>query len=461
MPINDATSVTGARMAVIDEPAAGRDVAVEAGRSRAAGMQGVARAAIEGRRRGLRAILPFLGPAFIACVAYIDPGNFATNISGGARFGYRLLWVIVLANLMAMLLQSLSAKLGIATGHSLPELCRQHFPRRVVYGMWIVAEVGAMATDLAEFLGATIGFNILFHIPLLPSALLTGLCTFAILGLQRFGFRPFEAIIGVLVGVIAASYVVETALARPDWGQIAYHSVVPWLNGDSTLLVVGIVGATVMPHVIYLHSSLTQHRIVGRNSDEARRIFHFEVVDVVFAMGLAGVINMAMLFMAAKVFHDSGHSNVGTIQQAFQTLAPLLGGASSVVFGVSLLASGLSSSAVGTLAGQIIMQGFVDFTIPVWLRRFLTMLPALVVIAIGLDPTQVLVASQVVLSFVLPVPIVSLILLTRRRDLMGEHLVNRPLTNVLAGACATVIVLLNVVLLYATFGGAIPGAGVS
>ncbi|MGI8914163.1 MAG: Nramp family divalent metal transporter [Chloroflexota bacterium] len=448
-------------MAVIDDPAAGSALDLGEVPTEPVGMQGAARAALDGRQRGLRAILPFLGPAFIACVAYIDPGNFATNISGGAQFGYQLLWVIVLANLMAMLLQALSAKLGIATGFSLPELCRQHFPRRVVYSMWVVAEVGAMATDLAEFLGATIGFNILLHIPLLPAALLTGLCTFAILGLQRFGFRPFEAVIGVLVGVIAASYVVETVLARPDWGQVAYHSVVPWLSGESMLLVVGIVGATVMPHVIYLHSSLTQHRIVGRNPEEARRIFHFEIVDVVFAMGLAGAINMAMLFMAAKVFHDSGHSNVATIQQAFQTLTPLLGGASSVVFGISLLASGLSSSAVGTLAGQIIMQGFVNFSIPVWLRRFLTMLPALIVVAIGLDPTQVLVISQVVLSFVLPVPIISLILLTRRSDVMGQHLVNRPLTNVLAASCAGVILLLNVVLLYSTFGGRFPGAGAS
>jgi manganese transport protein len=446
-------------MATIDGPVASAPPTTNTDAAEPTGMQGAARAALDGRQRGLRAILPFLGPAFIASVAYIDPGNFATNISGGAQFGYRLLWVIVLANLMAMLLQALSAKLGIATGHSLPELCRQHFPRPVVYAMWIVAEVGAMATDLAEFLGATIGFNILLHIPLLPAALLTGLCTFAILAMQRFGFRPFEAVIGVLVGVIAVSYLVETVLAKPDWGQVAYHSVVPWLSGDSMLLVVGIVGATVMPHVIYLHSSLTQQRIVGRNPAEARRIFHFEIVDVVCAMGLAGLINLAMLFMAAKVFHDSGHQNVATIQQAFQTLTPLLGGASSVVFGVSLLASGLSSSAVGTLAGQIIMQGFVDFSIPVWLRRLLTMLPALIVVAIGLDPTHVLVVSQVVLSFVLPVPIISLILLTRRDDVMGQHLVNRGVTNMLATACAIVIVLLNVVLIYATFGGGIPGTG--
>lgn len=419
--------------------------------------QRAARAAIEGRRRGLTALLPFLGPAFIACVAYIDPGNFATNIGGGAQFGYNLLWVILLANLMAMLLQSMSAKLGIATGMNLPEMCRRVFPRPVVYGMWLVAEVGAMATDLAEFLGAAVGFNLLFHIPLLAAGLLTGICTFVILAFQRFGFRPLEAVIAALVGVIAASYVVETALARPDWGQVAYHSVVPWLSGDSMLLVVGIVGATVMPHVIYLHSSLTQGRIVGRDSEEARRIFHWEIADVLIAMGLAGLINMAMLFMAAKVFHETGHTDVATIQNAFATLTPLLGGVSSVVFGVSLLASGLSSSAVGTMAGQVIMQGFVGFSIPVWLRRFLTMLPALIVLAVGLDPTQTLVVSQVVLSFVLPVPLVSLFLITRRRDLMGDRLVNRPLTSALVAACIVVIICLNAILLYSTLGGVLPG----
>ena len=437
-----------------------------AGRRRADGAtagatQRAARAAIEGRRRGLRALLPFLGPAFIACVAYIDPGNFATNIGAGAHFGYNLLWVILLANLMAMLLQSLSAKLGIATGCNLPELCRRHFPRPLVHGMWGAAEVGAMATDLAEFLGAAVGFNILFHLPLLAAGLLTGLCTFAILGLERYGFRPLEAVIGLLVGVIALCYLLETVLARPDWGQVAYHTVVPWASGDSTLLIVGIVGATVMPHVIYLHSSLTQRRIVGRNPTELRRIFRFEIADVVIAMGLAGLINMAMLYMAAKVFNASGHTDVATIDQAFQTLTPLLGGASSVVFGVSLLASGLSSSAVGTMAGQVIMQGFVGFTIPVWLRRLLTMLPALLVIAAGVDATRVLVISQVVLSFVLPVPVISLILLTRRRDVMGAHLVNRPTTNVLAVGCAVAILALNVLLLYTTFGGSLPGTGAS
>jgi manganese transport protein len=422
-----------------------------------AATQAAARASIEGRTHGLRALWPFLGPAFIACVAYVDPGNFATNIAGGAQFGYNLLWVILLANLMAMLLQSLSAKLGIATGLSLPEACRHAFPQPVVYLMWIVAEVGAMATDLAEFLGAAIGFNLLFGMPLLLAGLLTGLATFAILGLERYGFRPLEAVISALVAVIALCYVVETALARPDWGQIVYHTVTPWISGDSALLVVGIVGATVMPHVVYLHSSLTQRRIVPRDEGEARRIFRFEVVDVGIAMTLAGVINMAMLYMAASVFHSSGHNEIGNIEEAYRTLTPLLGGLAGAVFAVSLLASGLSSSTVGTMAGQVIMQGFVSFTIPLWLRRLVTMVPAFVVIALALDPTQVLVISQVALSFVLPFPVVSLLILTSRRGLMGG-LANRRLTNALAGACTAIILALNLLLLYITFGGTLPGA---
>jgi len=415
-----------------------------------------ARASLEGRSTGIRAILPFLGPAFIASVAYVDPGNFATNISGGAQFGYNLLWVILLANLMAMLLQTLSAKLGIATGLNLPEACRKEFPQTVVYGMWAAAELGAMATDLAEFLGAAVGFNLLFHIPLLPAGILTGVCTMLILSLERYGFRLLEAVITVLVGVIALSYLIETFLAQPDWGQVAYHTVVPWVSGDSALLVVGIVGATVMPHVVYLHSALTQRRIVPRHEAEARRIFHFEVVDVTIAMSLAGLINMSMLYMAASVFHTSGHEDVGSIEQAYRTLTPLLGGLSGTVFAISLLASGLSSSSVGTMAGQVIMQGFVNFSIPIWIRRLVTMAPAIIVIALGLDPTRVLVISQVALSFVLPIPVISLILLTRRRDLMGG-LVNRPWTTVAASACTVVILSLNVLLIYITFGGILPG----
>jgi manganese transport protein len=416
-----------------------------------AGTRAAARAALEGRKKGLLAILPFLGPAFIACVAYIDPGNYATNIQGGSAFGYNLLWVIVLANLMAMLLQTLSAKLGLATGHNLAELCRLEFRKPVVYAMWIVSEIGAMATDLAEFLGASLALNILFAIPLLYATLITGVVTYLILLLERRGFRPLEAVITALVGVIAVSYVLETFFSRPDWGQVAFHAVVPWLSGTQSILFsVGIIGATVMPHVIYLHSSLTQQRIIPRSEQEARRIFRWSIPDVVLAMGLAGLVNMAMLYMAAATFHAYGHSNVGDITTAYQTLAPLLGGAASLIFAVSLLASGLSSSTVGTMAGQVIMQGFVGFTIPIWVRRVVTMIPAVIVAAIGLNPTNTLVISQVVLSFVLPLPVNTLVMITRRRDLMGT-LVNKPITTWAAIACSVVILGLNVWLLYSTF----------
>jgi manganese transport protein len=413
-------------------------------------------ATLDGRRRGIAGFLPFLGPAFIACVAYIDPGNFATNIQGGSAFGYKLLWVIVLANLMAMLIQGLSAKLGIATGRSLAETCRDHFPRATVYAMWIVSEVGAMATDLAEFLGASLGLNLLLHIPLLPATLLTGIATYAILTLQRYGVRPIEALITTLVGVIAASYIVETFYVRPNWGQVAYHSVVPWLGHGSTLIAVGIIGATVMPHVVYLHSALTQDRIVPRSEAEAKRIFRFTIPDIVIAMGLAGVINMAMLYMAASTFFTHNMTNIANIPSAYHTLTPLLGPAAAAIFAISLLASGLSSSTVGTMAGQVIMQGFVGFTIPIWIRRAVTMLPAVVIVAIGADPTQSLVISQVVLSMVLPLPVIALTYFTRRRDVMGA-LVNRRSTTVLAIVCSAIILTLNALLLYETFGGVVPG----
>ena len=420
------------------------------------GLQLAAREAIAGNRRGIRAILPFLGPAIIASVAYIDPGNFATNISGGALFGYALLWVILLANLMAMLLQSLSAKLGIATGHNLAEMCREHFPHRLNVAFWITQEVAAMATDLAEFLGAAIGFNLLLGIPLFLAALITGIAVYGILAFQGKGFRGIEAFIALMVGIIAGSYIVETILAKPDWGQIAYHTVVPSLPGsDAVLLAVGIIGATVMPHVIYLHSALTQNRVVPGNDVEAQRIFGFEKVDVALAMGTAGLVNMAMLFMAAKVFHFTGHTNVADINTAYQTLTPLLGGAASLVFAISLLASGISSSHVGTMAGQVVMQGFVNFSIPIWIRRCMTMVPALVVIALGVDPTRTLVISQVVLSFTLPIPIITLIIFTRNPRIMGV-MVNHRLTTILASLCAVVILLLNVLLLYQTLGGQLP-----
>ncbi len=413
-----------------------------------AGTRAAARAALDGRKKGVLAILPFLGPAFIACVAYIDPGNFATNIQGGSAFGYNLLWVIALANLMAILLQTMSAKLGLATGQNLAELCRQEFRKPVVYAMWIVSEIAAMATDLAEFLGASIAINLLFGIPLLYATLITGVVTYLILTLERHGFRPIEAVITALVGVIAVCYLIETFFSRPNWGQVGFHTVVPWLGGTQSILFsVGIIGATVMPHVIYLHSSLTQQRIVPRSEQEARRIFRWSIPDVVIAMGLAGLVNMAMLYMAAATFFAHGQSNVADINTAYQTLTPLLGGAASLVFAISLLASGLSSSTVGTMAGQVIMQGFVGFTIPIWVRRLVTMIPAVIVAAIGLNPTNTLVISQVVLSFALPLPVITLIMFTRRRDLMGT-LVNKSITTWAAIACSVVILSLNIWLLY-------------
>jgi manganese transport protein len=402
----------------------------------------------ESREAWYRRLWPFLGPAFIACVAYVDPGNFATNIQGGAQFGYMLLWVITASNLMAMLVQSLSAKLGIATGMNLAEMCREQFPRGIVWTMWVLMELVAMATDLAEFLGAALGFNLLFGMPLFVAGLLTGATTFAILALERRGFRPLEAVISGLVGVIAFCYIIETILDRPDWGKIAFHAVVPQFGGtESVLLATGILGATVMPHVVFLHSALTQGRIVTRDPGELRRLFRFECVDVAIAMGLAGLVNGAMLIMAAATFFEKGLTTVGTIEEAHRTLAPLLGSASSWVFAISLLASGLSSSTVGTMSGQVIMQGFLHWQIPIWLRRLVTMLPALAVIGIGLEPTRTLVFSQVVLSFGLPFALVPLVLFTARARLMGV-LVNRRSTTVIASLVTFLIIALNIFLLY-------------
>jgi manganese transport protein len=414
-----------------------------------------ARQILSGRseKSGLARLLPFLGPAFIASVAYVDPGNFATNIQGGAQFGYTLLWVIMASNLMAMLIQALSAKLGIATGLNLAEQCRARFPRPVVLGMWVLMELVAMATDLAEFLGAAIGFNLLFGIPLWIAGILTAIATFVILGLERYGFRPLEAVITALVGVVAVSYLIETVLDRPDWTNVLIHAVVPGFSGkESVLLATGILGATVMPHAIFLHSALTQKRIVVRQPEQVRRLFRFEVMDVLIAMSLAGLINAAMLIMAAATFFRQGLTTVGTLEEAHRTLQPLLGQAAGWVFAISLLAAGLSSSSVGTMAGQVIMQGFLHWHIPVWIRRLVTMIPSLVVIALGLDPTRTLVISQVVLSFGLPFAIIPLLLFTSRRDVMGV-LVNRRVTTLLFSLVAMLIVALNLYLLYQTFWG--------
>ena len=406
-----------------------------------------------GRRRGMLQLLPFLGPAFVASVAYIDPGNFATNIQGGSEFGYRLVWVVLASNLIAMLVQALSAKLGIATGRNLAEMCRERFSRPVVWTLWILMEGVAMATDLAEFLGAAIGFNLLFGMPLLPAALLTGICTLVILALEQQGFRPVEAVITTLVGVIAGCYLVETVLDRPSWGAVAASIVHPMLGGpEAVLLAVGILGATVMPHVIFLHSALTQRRVATENAEQAKRLVRFELADVVIAMTIAGLINAAMLVMAASTFWGHGLTKVASIEEAHKTLAPLLGPASSAVFAVSLLASGLSSSTVGTMAGQIVMQGFLHRQISIWLRRLITMAPAIAVIALGLDPTRTLVISQVILSFGLPFALVPLVLFTRRRDLMGP-LANGWLVSVAAVLVTAFIIGLNLYLIVQTIRG--------
>jgi manganese transport protein len=397
-------------------------------------------------------ILPFLGPAFIACVAYIDPGNFATNVAGGSRFGYRLVWVIVAANLLAMLIQTLSAKLGIATRRNLPEVCRDQLPRRASFFLWLQAEAIAMATDLAEFLGAAIGIHLLTGMGLFPAAVLSGLAAFAILGLQRFGVRPFEAVVAALVGVIGVCYVAELGFAHPDFHQVLKHAVTPQFGGnEAVLLSVGILGATVMPHVIYLHSALTQDRIVAETEEDEKTLLRYTRIDVLVAMTVAGLINVAMLVMAASTFFKTGLHHVDSLEGAHKTLQPILGGASSALFALALIASGLSSSAVGTLSGQVVMQGFIQRQIPVTVRRLVTMIPAFIVIAIGVDPSRTLVISQVVLSFGIPFALIPLVYFTSRRDLMGG-LVNRKITTVAASVVAAAIVALNIFLLGQTFG---------
>jgi manganese transport protein len=415
-------------------------------------IRGQAGEVLSGRgKKGLKRLLPFMGPAFIASVAYIDPGNYATNISSGAKFGYMLLWVVLLSNLMAMLIQALSAKLGIATGHNLAEQCRLNFSKPVVYFMWGLMEIAAMATDLAEFLGAALGFNLLFGIPLWLAGLLTAAATFIILGLERYGFRPLEAVISAMVGIVAVCYVVETFLDKPVWKDVLYHAVVPQFQGpESIILATGIIGATIMPHAIYLHSALTQGRIIVRNPAQMKRLFRFEIYDVLIAMAAASLINSAMLVMSASAFHLQGLNNIGTIQEAYRTLQPLLGPAAGTIFAISLLASGLSSASVGTMAGQVIMQGFLHREIPVWVRRLVTMIPSLIVILLGLDPTRTLVLSQVGLSFGLPFAIIPLVMFTSRRELMGE-LTNRKLTTILAGLISCLIVVLNIYLIYTVF----------
>jgi manganese transport protein len=414
------------------------------------GTRAAARAVLDGRRKGLRAVLPFLGPAFIASVAYIDPGNFATNIQGGARFGYLLLWVVLLANLMAMLIQYLSAKLGIVTERNLPENIRARWPRALSWGMWIQAEVMAMATDIAEFLGAALGLNLLFGVPLLPAGVLTGVLAFAILELQSRGFRRFEVAITGLLGIIFLGFLYETLKIGPSAPE-SLRGFIPGLSGSSSLyLAVGIIGATVMPHVIYLHSALTKGRMPVRDDRERARVLRFERVDVIVALGLAGIVNLAMLAVAAKLFHTPALSGLSTIPQAHMEFGRLVGGTAALAFAMALLASGASSSSVGTYAGQVVMAGFINVRIPVMLRRALTMIPALVVLALGMNPTDALVLSQVVLSFGIPLALIPLVMLTGRRDVMGVF-VNRRLTTILAWGCAILITGLNLFLLYQQF----------
>jgi manganese transport protein len=398
---------------------------------------------------GLRTALAFGGPAVIASIAYMDPGNFATNIQAGAKYGYGLLWVVLLANVIAMLFQALSAKLGIVTGRNLAELCRDHFPGPVVLAMWVASEIAAMATDLAEFLGGAIGLSLLLHIPLLAGMTGTAVITYGLLMWQQLGFRPLELVIGAIVGVICICYLIEMFIAPIDWSAALFHTVTPQLaDREAVLLAVGIIGATVMPHAIYLHSGLTQARVPVRNDDDRRLVLRYSNREVVIALSMAGLVNMAMVMMASSAFH-AGHPEVAEIETAYHTLTPLLGAAAAGIFLISLIASGVTASTVGTLAGQMIMQGFVRFRIPLWLRRLVTMLPAFVVIALGAAPTRALVISQVVLSLALPLPMISLIIFTGRADVMGVF-ANGRATRVIA-ICATALVLaLNAVLIYQT-----------
>lgn len=397
--------------------------------------------------RNLKGLLKFLGPAFVVSVAYIDPGNFATNISGGSSFNYNLIWVILWSNLMAIFLQTMSAKLGIATGCSLPEMCAKVFSKRANWIFWIVGELGAMATDLAEFIGGTLGLYLLFRIPMIYAGLLTGVLTFIIVYMEKYGQKMVETIIAALIAVICVAYTIELFLARPAWTQVGMHTLIPSLpNGEAVLIAVGMLGATVMPHVIYLHSELVQHR--NTNSSDKEKLHHLkmEKIDILIAMNIAFVVNAAMVIVSAAVFFKHG-IKVSTIEEAHRSLQPLLGNLSSGAFGIALLASGLSSSAVGTMAGQTIMKGFVNLSIPINLRRIITMLPALIIIALGINPMRVLVLSQVALSFILPFPIIQMLLIAGRKDLMGI-LVNKKFTKIVGFIIATMIILLNIILLY-------------
>ena len=414
-----------------------------------------ARQVLRGEPVGWLGYAAFAGPAVIASIAYVDPGNFATNIQAGARYGYGLLWVVLLANLIAMLFQALSAKLGIVTGRNLAELCRDHFSRPIVLAMWVVSEIAAMATDLAEFLGGAIGLSLLFHLPLLHGMIVTAIVTYGLLMIGNFGFRPLELIIGGMVSVIALCYVVEMFVVPIDWGAAAIHTFVPQLpDGRALLLAVGIVGATVMPHAVYLHSGLTQARMPVHDDAERRQVLRFSNREVIAALTVASLVNLAMVMMASSAFH-AGHAEVAEIETAYHMLTPLFGAGAAFVFLISLIVSGISASTVGTMAGQMIMQGFVGFRIPIWVRRLVTMLPAFVVVAIGVNATNALVISQVILSITLPLPMIALLIFTGRIDVMGMF-ANGLLTRIAATIGTAVVLLLNFFLIAQTFGIALP-----
>jgi manganese transport protein len=390
-------------------------------------------------RGRFRAALSLLGPAFVAAVAYVDPGNFATNIQAGAKFGYELMWVVLVANLMAMVVQYLSAKLGVATGRSLPEVCRDRFPRWGTVGLWLQAEVIAMATDVAEL-------NLLFGVPLFIAGLLTGVIAFAILALQQRGFRQFELAIAALLGIVFLGFLYETLKIGPS-AHDSLTGLIPHLgNGDAAYLAVGIVGATVMPHVIYLHSALTKERVPTRDDGERRRVLRYERLDVIIALSLAGIVNMAMLAVAAKLLHVPGLTQIASIQAFHHQLGTEIGGGAALAFAVALFASGASSSSVGTYAGQIVMVGFLNVRIHVLIRRAVTMLPALIILAIGVNTTDALVLSQVVLSFGIPFALIPLVVLTGRRDVMGP-LANGVRLRWIAYLIAAAITAMNVFLI--------------
>ena len=400
----------------------------------------------------IKQISKFLGPAFVVSVAYIDPGNFATNISGGSKFNYLLIWVVLWSNLMAIFLQTMSAKLGIATGHNLPEMCAKVFSRSTNWIFWIIAELGAMVTDLAEFLGGTLGLYLLFHIPMIYAGLITGFLTFLIVYTEKYGQKVVEVIITLLVAVICVAYTLELLLAKPDWAQIGLHTLVPMLpNGEAVFIAVGMLGATVMPHVIYLHSQLVQSRITGNSDKEKLKHLRMAKIDITVAMNIAFIVNAAMVVVSAAVFYKNG-IQVDTIEQAQKSFQPLLGTLSSGAFGIALLASGLSSSAVGTMAGQTIMKGFVNLNVPINLRRLITMAPAMIIIYLGINTMNALLLSQVVLSFILPFPIIQMLTIANRKDLMGI-LANKSFTKFLGVIIASLIILFNGVLLYITFTG--------